>query len=154
MKPPTELNQHHIVDPPAIDARNFRQAWRVTSRLDALLRDKRISPADHDAACAYRAAWERITAGHLSSFQLQPHSTTQADHHNRQLNALNAWTTIRNLNQTIGAFAASLCHACIVDDLPWTKTARLTQRNRETVRDWTATAIHALADAWEAAQPR
>lgn len=151
MKPTTELNQHHTLEPPAVDARNFRQTWRVTSRLDALLRDKRISPNDHAAACAYRNAWERIAAAPLSSFQMQPHSTALGDPHNRQINALYAMTTIRNLSLAIGAFPAALCHACIVNDLPWTEIARRTHRNRETVRDWTAGAIHQLAIAWNRA---
>jgi hypothetical protein len=51
---------HHDVEAPRVDDRHFRPAWRVLTRLDALLADKAITAAEWHAAADYRELWDRV----------------------------------------------------------------------------------------------
>jgi hypothetical protein len=71
-----------------------------------------------------------------------------SDPHARQLASIASVAKLQAVEAAIGTLAADLCRACIVRDMPWAETARLTHRDPHTVRDWTVLAIRALARAW------
>jgi hypothetical protein len=134
---------HHDIEAPRVDARAFRQGWRVTTRLDALLDDGRITPGEWQAASEYRAAHDAMTsAGHGAG------SSTAGGGRDARLDRT---ARIRAVNAAIGPEAAALCHACAVLDLSWRALGA-----RLGVRDVTAMgravdALRALARAWRRA---
>lgn len=155
MKPSAAALQHLAgIEAPAIDAREFRQGWRVRTRLDVLRDTGRITAGEYQAAVEYRSAWEAARLEVATTAQLMRSPGGGADAHTRMLAAVGAVAKLQAVEASIGRFAADLCRACIVRDLPWVEVARITGRNRETVRDWTVLAIRALARAWSGPRRR
>jgi hypothetical protein len=136
------------VDAPRVDASTFRQGWRVRTRLDALLADGRIDAATWQAAVEYRDAWARVLQAVGGSPQGFRVSGAGADVHYRLLGLLDTLTRLRAVEEALGSVAAPLCFRCVVEDRSWATTALLCHRHPETVRDWTALALRALAVAW------
>lgn len=145
---PTADRLQHVeaIEPPRVDASAFRQGWRVRTRLDSLLIDRRISHGVWQAAVAYRDAWARVLAAGGGSAGLRV--SGGADRHDRLLDLLDTISRLRAVETTIGAGAARLCFACVVEDRSWASIAASDRRNPETVRDWTAQALRSLAWAW------
>jgi hypothetical protein len=54
--PTVSYTRHHDVDPPRVDARTFRQGWRIRSRLDALHIAGSISAGEWQTGHDFRAA--------------------------------------------------------------------------------------------------
>jgi len=67
--------------------------------------------------------------------------------------SLDAVTRLRIVDTSIGPLASALIEACVLDDRPWREIARTLDVNHETARDWTISAIKALADVWTPAKP-
>jgi hypothetical protein len=44
--PTPEFRRHHAVEPPRVDANEFRQGWRIRSGLDRLLAGGLITPVE------------------------------------------------------------------------------------------------------------
>jgi hypothetical protein len=149
---PTDLGQHvEAIEPPRVDATTFRQGWRVRTRLDSLLSDRRITPGQWQAAVEYRDAWARVLqAGGGSPGGLRV--SGGADRHHRLLGLLDTITRLRATETWIGRLAASLCFACVVEDRSWASIAATCHRNPETVRDWTVLALRSLAVVWAGGQ--
>ena len=149
--PTADLGQHvEAIEPPRVDASTFRQGWRVQTRLDTLLADRRITPGQWQAAVEYRDAWARVLGaggGSPGGFRV----TGGADRHHRLLALLDTIARLRAVEAAIGDLAARLCFACAVEDRSWASTAATWGRNPETLRDWTAQAVRALARAWAGA---
>src|SRR5215475_10205007 len=153
MKPTTERMQHALaVEPPRVDKHEFRQGWRIRTRLDVLHATGRITAAEYQAACDYRAAWERVLSAVTPAPGTARVSANLGINGNTTANAFAAsadtLTRIRLAESAIGSTAALLCHRCCVEDWPWTRTAKLLHRDRETVREWTICAIQGLARIW------
>jgi hypothetical protein len=146
--PTADLGQHvEGIEPPRVDASTFRQGWRVRTRLDSLLADHRISAGAWQAAVEYRDAWARVLAaggGSPGGYRV----SGAADPHRRVLGLLDTISRLRVVHRAIGADFATLCFACAVEDRSWASTAAAWSRNPETVRDQTARAVRALAQAW------
>lgn len=143
--------QAEAIEPPRIDARVFRQGWRVRTRLDSLLAARRITPGQWQAAVEYRDAWARVLqagGGSPGSFRV----SGGADRHLRLYGLLDTISRLRAVEASIGRDAARLCIACAVEDRSWASTAATWGRNPETLRDWTAQAVRALARAWAGAR--
>lgn len=145
--PTTELRRHHDIEEPAVDTRAFRQAWRIRTRLDGLLGDELITPGQWQAAVDYRNAWGRVRAiaGAGSTLRV---SAGGGDPEWVAIERLDAFARIDAVEAVIGALATALCQACVIEDYPWARTARLTRRDPHTVRHWTVLAIRSLAAAW------
>jgi hypothetical protein len=146
---PTQDRAQHVeaIEAPRVDAAAFRQGWRVHTRLDRLLADDRITPGEWQSAVEYRDAWARIlgaAGGDLGGARV----SGGRDHHDRLLGQLGTLAQLRAVEARIGRLASALCVACIVEDRAWAWVALQCHRNPETVRDWTALAIRALAGAW------
>jgi len=151
-RPSAAYRQHHDVDAPRIDRRSFRQAWRVRSRLDALLADGRITRDQWQACVDYRdtAAIARGISVPWPFLVRIGSGSRDA----RMVARLDAETRLRRVEAAIGALATALVVACVVEDLSWREIARRTGRTHETVRDWTIMAIAALGEAWGASSAR
>lgn len=146
---PTADRARHAetIEPPRVDASSFRQGWRVRSRLDALLADRRISAGVWQVAVEYRDGWARVLAGRggeLGGVRI----SGVADVHLRQIGLVDTLAVLTEIERRIGRLATALCFACVVEDRSWASTGRLCGRNPETVRDWTALALRALAVGW------
>lgn len=150
---PSDDRAQHVeaIDPPRVDATAFRQGWRVRTRLDTLLADHRITPDQWQAAVAYRDAWDRVlSAGGGSSGGNRV--SGGSGQHDRLLGLVGTISRLRAVETAIGEPAAPLCFACAVEDRSWASIAAIHRRNPETVRDWTARALRALASAWAASR--
>ena len=154
MKPTIELLRRHDVDAPDVGAFAFRPGWRVRGRLDQLLADRRITPGEWQAADEYRTAWgQAIRIGSLGAIRWG-RSGGSGDPHKRALALLEAIDRLQATELLIGPLATKLAFLCAVEDAPWARTAAAYHRDPETIRDWTAAAIKALAAAWARAGPR
>jgi len=152
VKPSTEFTKHHDVEAPRVDAAEFRQGWRVRTRLDQLRADGRITRGEWQAATEYRSAFE------IARYASPPAAGSGVDHAGSSdaglLAKLAAVRRLREVEATIGKLATALVVACVVTDLSWAAIARHCLRNPETVRDWTCLAIRAMAVAWATPGPR
>jgi hypothetical protein len=61
--PSAFYRQHHVVEAPAIDEREFRPAWRVKTKLMLLIETGRIDRRQLEAAAAFLRAGARQSAG-------------------------------------------------------------------------------------------
>jgi hypothetical protein len=149
MKPSPEFLQHHAVEAPAVNARSFRQGWRVRSRLEVLHRTGRLTAGQLQAAVEYRAAWElaRLEAAATMPL-LRAGGGGSTDQHARLWAGIATVAKLEAVESAIGGMRADLCRACIVHDMPWAELARRTGRDSHTARRWTVLAIVALARAW------
>ena len=145
-QPTLEFRDHHDLDPPRVDEREFRQGWRVRSRLDQLLTAERITRDEWQAARDYALAWAFCrTIRHTDSGMTGiPSSASPGALEGARLDAA---TKLRIVEEAMGGFATALVVACAVQDLPWARIARPFDVNPETVRDWTVLAIRALTAA-------
>ena len=151
--PTPEFRRRHDVEAPRVDERAFRQGWIVRTRLDQLLADARITRGEYQIAIEYRQTW--AIARELAAIEpgmIRVAGGSSAD--DATIARLDAVTKLRIVEDAIGSLAARLLLACLVHDLAWAAIARYLRRNPETVRDWTVSAIHALARAWTGATGR
>ena len=145
MTPSVHFRQHHLVEAPRIDDRAFRPAWRVRTRLDALLDRRAITPREWRAASEYRSLWEMALGDLLSTPQRGAHGAggRPTDHYMAErLDALRALSAAR---KRLGAAAWGLIEACVIDDLSWNEIGRCLDVDHKTARAWTITAIKELA---------
>lgn len=155
-QPSAAFRRHHDVEAPAVDARSFRQGWRVASRLDALHRDGRITAGQWQAAVEFRAAWERVlrVTGGTPELGTRVSGSAGGAGVDRLAAVADTITKLREIEAAIGRLAFDLCLACVVEDAAWVTLGKLLHRDRETARDYAAAAIRLLAPAWEAATRR
>jgi hypothetical protein len=104
-RPTEELLRRHVIEPPQVDSTAFRQGWQVRSRLDTLLRDGLISPAEYGAAESWQrdfhAAAERST-NLVASLEMRPDgSCGRREPSERQLRA------VRHQRETAAALGAA-----------------------------------------------
>jgi hypothetical protein len=143
MTPSEHYRQHHDVEPPRIDANNFRPAWRVRTRLDRLLLDRAITPAEWYAAVALRSMIELVAArgqraartefmpaGAIVPYQTEVDSTALA--HSRRIRL------------SLGDVCYRLLLACIVDDLSWIALGQRLGVDPRTARAWVIISIKLL----------
>jgi len=148
VKPTSEFARQHDIEAPAVDARSFRQGWRVRSRLDQLLLDGRISRGEWQAANEFRTSWAyALQIGSLGALRWG-RTGGVGDPHKRALDLLDAVERLQAVEEVIGSLASQLVFECVVRDAPWARTAAAYHRDPETIRDWTSLAIKALAVAW------
>jgi hypothetical protein len=153
---PTAAREQHAegIEAPRVDARAFRQGWRVTCRLDALHRDGRITAGEWQAAAEYRAAWDRALStmrGTSSATRVSGGAGAAAD---RLASVADTMTRLREVEARIGGFAALLTYRCVVLDRSWADIGRVLCRDPHTAQRWTTDAIRLLARAWRGSRRR
>jgi len=153
MSGPSEAyRQHHDVAAPQIDASAFRQGWRVSTRLDALLAEGAIEPSDYEAAAALRRDWEAasgVRARPLMSFGARGGPGGSGG----GIDRLAALARLRRLGDTLGRFDLRLLEQCVVLDQSWALTGRQHGVADTTARRWTIAALRRLGAAWIANRP-
>lgn len=142
-----QLRHVEAIEAPHVDARAFRQGWRVTTRLDALLDGQRITPGQWQAGVELRDAWGRV----LGLRAVDPAGVRAAGAdaaHDRMTTLLDTATRLRLVEARIGVMPFALCRWCAVEDRPWREIGRKLHRNHEVARDWTIASLRLLAGAW------
>lgn len=143
-EPSKFFTQHHAVEAPVIDDVEFRQHWRVCTRLDQLFHDRAISFAEWRAGQAFRTIAERVLA---TSW---PAPNWDTGNSGRGFDAglvarHAAITRLHELHDDLGGFAIDLLEMHIVDDLDWTELGRRQGVHAKTARRWTIITLGALA---------
>lgn len=152
MQPLPQFQLHHDVRAPQVDARSFRQGWRVHTRLDGLLDDRLIEPCHWQAACTYRTAWDRTLAvpGAWAAWAASRTSGGTGDAHSRLAALVRIQGVLRWVEEAMEAREVTLCRLCVVEDRSWRSIGGLLHISHHTARRWAASAIVVLAARMEA----
>jgi hypothetical protein len=143
--------QHNEIEPPLVNDRHFRTAFRVKSRLDRLVSEKTITVREWTIAVEYRCIYAAAFRGAVQSTRLdgtghgRSYRGSRLERSEGQLAALARLQTIRT---ALGAVETDLVEACAVRDQAWCETARALGRDPKTVRSWTLIALRRLAEVW------
>lgn len=143
--PDAFIRQHRQdLEPPRVDARVFRQGWRIVTRLDGLLADFAIDATTWAAARAFRQTWEAALAlpGRGPPLMVRAGTGTPGG---ASLARLDAVGRLRRLADALGPFHCRLLQAHVVLDLSWSEMARQHHVDRTTIRRWTIRALERLA---------
>jgi hypothetical protein len=141
--PSEAYRQHHDVTAPQVDARAFRQGWRVRSRLDVLLDEDAIEPRDYEAAATFRRDWEIAFSNRapaLMTFRSPSIGRVGAG----PVDRLAALARLRRVADALGPFDCKLLEQCCVLDLAWVAIGRTHQVADTTARRWTIAALRRL----------
>lgn len=65
--PSAFIRQHHELEAPRVDARQFRQNWRIRSPVDKLLAAKLITATEYRRALSFRRLYETASKGAAAS---------------------------------------------------------------------------------------
>jgi hypothetical protein len=151
---PAAVRSQHVeaIEPPRVDASAFRQGWRVRTRLDALLVDGSITPAQWTAADQYRALWGRVfgLATPLDATRGSGRGAGGPDA--RAVALLDLSAQVFAVERAIGPLATRLTTLCVIEDRSWAEIGRLTARHPQTARTWCVLAIRAVAAHWTSLQ--
>jgi hypothetical protein len=138
---PSEFFRQHfaVVEAPAVDAKNFRTAWSIRTRLGGLFVDGLISRRELQVACWYRQSYERAFCTDLrSSFRLmdmpartQSNWAQRQTPHQRQLEAAEF---IAHVRRELGATVGGILDACVIADMPWCELGRRLGRDAKTAK--------------------
>ena len=145
--PSAEFRSHHAIEPPAVDARQFRTAWRIRSQVDKLLSAQAISIQEWQHADAFRDMIERAFGPQLRSRDLErrlganPAGTPTAVFDCK----LDVIAALRRIEHKLGAAAYDLLVLAIVDDLCPAEIGRRLQCDRKTARSRVVRAVKRLA---------
>ena len=141
------FQQHHDVEPPRVDARHFRPAWRVLTRLDGLLADNAITAAEWHAAADYRELWDRVSRAALIRSPIGRASVGTAGHRAFDVSLageLDAVARLRKIRKALGAWTCTLLYISVVRDQSWAALGRHYRCDPKTARAWVIAAIKAL----------
>jgi hypothetical protein len=121
-RPSPFLEQHHIVEPPAINSSEFRQAWRIKTRLSQLLLAGAITIREAEIAFWYRQACERAL-GNLASNMGRFDTPGRAPYGGRRqeptARALEAAGYVRHVRAALGPRVSGLIDDCVCNDFSW-----------------------------------
>lgn len=146
-EPSKFYTQHHAVEAPVIDGREFRPFWRVRTRLDQLLADRAITFSMWRAGVTFRRLAELVLAGQwpakgpgLDGVKIGGgYDITVA----RRIDAIDRLGWIR---LQLGGVAFDLLEAHAVDDVTWVELGKHYGVHAKTVRNWTIAALALLAE--------
>jgi hypothetical protein len=150
--PSAFYRQHRAFEPPQVDDRHFRPAWRSKPPIDGLLRAKAITGREYYAACRFRGLSERAFGGLLHSricfVDNKGGGPKEPPLENldeiRELRAIAA-ALARLGRKPDRPIVYELLDAVIVQEVSWTDLAAHHHIDPRTARSWTITAIKALA---------
>lgn len=144
-QPTRQFAQHHDVAAPQVDARAFRQGWRVASRLDQLLDAGRIDREAWDCAHEWRRWFEVVTPYRQQQWDVRV-QVSRVPNDAGMLLRVAAATRLREAVAALGELRVRLLEACVVRDRPWREIATLLRLSDKTAAVWVVEAIGALAD--------
>lgn len=138
------FRQHHAVEAPLIDNRNFRQAFRVLTKLDQLLFDGAITKPVWRAGTLFRVTAEIvISEDYPNSSMMYNEHGGERDH--TQNHRLDARKRLRVVRAALSDRDHRLLWQHVVEDLNWSEIARRRNVHPKTVRRWTIAALNRLA---------
>lgn len=145
-EPSKFYTQHHAVEAPVIDGREFRSWWTVrkTLRLDELLKDQAITFAMWRAGVSFRLLAEIVAASELPAHWLD--SPGGGGTMDRIVISVDADKKLNNIRREVGRFWFRLLELHLVDDLTWAELGRRLNVHRKTARNWTIAALALLAE--------
>ena len=146
MQPSRHFTQHHDLDPPRIDRKNFRVAWRVATRFDQLFLDGCIDEQEWLIAASWGRAWEVALAMRAKSILEPAQGNNQNPGDWVTVRRLDALAVLRMAREALGE-QTELLKACVVDDLSWPALGRALHVSNHTARAWTIKAIKMLTSA-------
>ncbi len=147
-RPTPEFRHHHDVTAPQVDSTAFRQGWRVTTRLDALLDAGRIDREAWEAAQQWRRWAEVVTPFRAQAWDVHVDvSVVPTDA--GMLLRVNAAAKLRQVADALGPLRVKLLESVVVKDLSWLELARLLRVSDKTAQGFAVEALEALAD-WQA----
>ena len=149
---PSDFFRKHFVEveAPAVDAKNFRTAWNIRTRLRQLFVDGHVSRRELQVACWYCQNYERAFCSDLaSSFRMmdrppQPRGnwTQRQDPHQRQLEAAEF---VAHVCRQLGATVSGILDACVVAAMPWCELGRPCGRDAKTAKRMAIEVVKLLA---------
>jgi hypothetical protein len=144
-EPDKFYTQHHAVEAPVIDDTEFRQYWRVHTRLDTLLADRAISIHEWRAGQAFRSIAHTVLATSWPTSKWLDSGRGGGGIDYVLVARHDAISRLHELHRDLGGFAIDLLEAHIVDDESWSAIGRRLRVHPKTARTWTIIALRALA---------
>jgi hypothetical protein len=143
-RPTAEFQTHHDIDAPSVDARSFRQAWRVRTRLDGLLRDGFVSLAAYDAGKRWRKDWE-MALERSAGTRLDAVGCGNGGASGGPIVRIAAMGRLRVVADAVGGYAWCMLVLVVAQDRPWTEVGRQLGCAHTTAPRHAAKALTALA---------
>jgi hypothetical protein len=150
--PSAFYRQHHVVEAPAINEREFRPAWRVKSRLILLVEYERIDRRQLEAAVAFKGWCEAVGRLKSSTWLAVRVDGGRSPENLIAPNQLDAARRLDAARLALGRDRIKLLFWAIVDELPWDRIAQRLGLSGKTATCRAVEAIAALA-LWRAGQP-
>lgn len=136
--------QHHEIEDPAIDERQFRPGFQVIFPIDTLLTAKLITREEHDAAVDFRELYEIATPqarSALADFGCGGTRTRQGDPTSRH----DAARRLNEIENLMRPYDYKLLELSVIDNLSWLALGRRLDLDHRTARKHVAAAIRFLA---------
>ena len=142
--------QADAIDPPRVDARVFRQGWRIRTRLDALHIAGLISAGEWQTGHDFRAAYDRVRGvGERGAPDIRAGGSGRPDGaHGAMLSAIAAAARLREVDAQLGPLFSLLCVQCCVHDVAWAHLGRVVHVDPKTARSYAVMALHRLGWVW------
>jgi hypothetical protein len=150
--PTAFYRQHHRVEAPAIDEREFRPAWRVKTKLMLLLECDRIDRRQLEAATAFKGWCEAIGRQRTSTWLAVRVDSGRRPDGLITTNQIDAAGRLADATRTLGRERIRLLHWSLIDDLPWIEIGKRIGLHQRTAIVRVVEAIAALA-LWRAGEP-
>lgn len=142
--PSAYFRQHHAVEAPLIDDRNFRLSYRVVPRLDQLMVDRAIPLSAWYAGIMFRLAAEIVISEDWPSSSMVYADDGGLRDFGQGLR-VDARKRLRDIRRALGDRDYFLLELHIVADLDWRELGRRRGVHPKTVRRWTIAALNRLA---------
>jgi hypothetical protein len=146
--PTPQFRQHHQAQAPQVDSTAFRQAWRITTRLDGLLEAGRIDREQYEAAQEWRRWAEAVTPFRAQSWDVRVDASRVANDAAMVLR-VNAAAKLRSVTEMLGQLRHRLLELSVRDDRSWREIGDRLGVDAKTATGRVIEAIAALAD-WHA----
>jgi hypothetical protein len=142
--------QAEAIDPPRVDARVFRQGWRIRTRLDALHIAGLISAGEWQTGHDFRAACDRVRGvGERAAPDIRAGSGGRPDGaHGAMLSMVATQSRLNAVEAQLGPLFSRLCVWCCVHDVSWAHLGRVVHVDAKTARSYTVMALHRLGFVW------
>jgi hypothetical protein len=149
--PSAAYRQHHDVEAPQVDTTQFRQGWRVHSRLTGLAESGRIDREQLEATVTWGNWAERVATPGTSPWRIRVDGGGQGGgtFADRQIDAA---ARLRESTAALGISRITLLGACVVEDMSWRRLGQRLGVAGDTARERVVEAIQALA-LWLAGEP-
>ena len=144
-EPSPYFTQHHAVEPPAVNEREFRTAWRRRPQLEQLAIDEAISYATFRAGAEFRVLAEIAIIDQWPAKWIDDRGKGGFRVGALIARRMKALDRLRDIRANLGPWVFGLLERHLVDDLSWAELGRRYGVHGKTARAWTIAALAALA---------